>query len=339
MPRAFVTGVSGPLLSDAERRFLSEADPFGLILFRRNVEGSDQIRRLTDDFRDCVGRDAPVMVDQEGGRVQRLTAPVWRKYPSASRIARAAAVSADEALIADVARVMAADLREVGITVDCMPCLDLGMPGQSDVIGDRAYDGDPAVVARAGRAVAAGLLAGGVLPVIKHIPGHGRATVDSHHALPVVTAGIDDLTALDFAPFVALSDLPAAMTAHLVFTDIDPDWPATQSPIVISQIIRGLIGFDGLLFSDDLSMNALIGPIGERAGRCLAAGCDVALHCNGVLAEMEEVASVAPRLSGDGLRRADAALSRIGPPDRLDVEPVLARLDAALAAFDVATGI
>jgi beta-N-acetylhexosaminidase len=339
MPRAFVTGLAGPILGDDERRFLAEADPFGVILFRRNVETPDQVARLTADIRAAAGRDLPVLVDQEGGRVQRLTAPHWRRYPSAQRLARACATCGDDDLVRDVARLMAEDLRAVGITVDCMPCLDLGLPGMTTAIGDRAYGGDVATVIRSGRAAMAGMLAGGVLPVIKHIPGHGRAAVDSHHDLPVVTATFDELSATDFVPFVALSDAPAAMTAHLVYTAIDPDWPATQSSAVVHGIIRGTIGFDGLLFSDDLSMNALVGPLGDRAARALAAGCDVALHCNGVMSEMLEVASAAPDLTADGARRAAAALSRIGGADTVDAEAVVVRLEAALAGYDVASGI
>ncbi|WP_181702750.1 beta-N-acetylhexosaminidase [Chthonobacter albigriseus] len=337
MTLAFVTGVAGTVLTDDERRFLADARPWGMILFRRNVESPDQLRALTAEFRSIVGWEAPVLVDQEGGRVQRLTAPNWRKYPSARRLAEAA--SGDLALMRDTARLMAEDLRAAGITVDCMPNLDLGFPGQSEVVGDRAYAGDPAKVAAHGRAVADGLLAGGVLPVIKHIPGHGRATVDSHHALPVVTAPLADLEAADFAPFLALADLPAAMTAHVVYTALDPDWPATQSSVVIGEIIRGLIGFQGLLFSDDLSMNALTGSLGERAGFCLRAGCDIALHCNGILAEMEQVAAAAPELSGMALARAERALSFVRPPDTVDVAAINVRLDAALAAFDAGTSI
>ncbi|WP_181706918.1 beta-N-acetylhexosaminidase [Chthonobacter rhizosphaerae] len=329
MPRAFITGVSGPALTDAERRFIADADPWGLILFRRNVGAPDEVRRLTDDFRAAVGWAAPVLVDQEGGRVQRLTAPHWRKYPSARRLLEAA--SGDLTLVRDAARAMAADLRAAGITVDCAPCLDLGLPGQSTVIGDRAFSGDPAVVTAAGRAAAVGFLAGGVLPVIKHMPGHGRALVDSHHHLPVVEAAYDDLAALDFAPFMALADLPAAMTAHIVYTAIDPDRPATQSPIVIDEIIRGVIGFDGLLLSDDVSMNALEGAVGLRAERSLTAGCDIALHCNGLMDEMEAVAAVAPVLAGPALERATRALSAIAEPDTVDLEAIHARLDRALA--------
>jgi beta-N-acetylhexosaminidase len=339
MTRAFVTGLSGTVLTDAERRFLAEAEPFGVILFRRNVEDPAQVLRLTDDVREAAGRDLPVLVDQEGGRVQRLSAPHWRAYPAAQRIARAAATTGDERLIEDAARLMAADLRAVGITIDCMPCLDLWMPGITLAIGDRAYGGDPKAVAAAGRAAARGLAAGGVLPVMKHIPGHGRATLDSHLALPIVTASFEELAATDFAPFVALADLPAAMTAHLVYTAIDPDWPATQSEVVIAEVIRGVIGFDGLLFSDDLSMQALTGPIEERARRCLAAGCDIALHCNGKIEEMEAVAAVAPRLDGRAARRAADALAHAGAPEPVEAEAIVARLESALASFDVALNI
>lgn len=339
MPRAFVTGLSGAVPTAAERDFLRAADPWGLILFRRNVEDPAQLARLVADVRDVLGRRAPVLIDQEGGRVQRMGAPHWRKYPSAARLAAAADLVADPALVRDVARLMAADLAAVGIDVDCAPCLDLATPGTTPAIGDRSFGGDPARVAACGRAVADGLLAGGVLPVIKHLPGHGRARVDSHHELPVVDAPAGDLLALDFAPFVALSDLPAAMTAHLVYTTIDPDRPATQSPVVIGEVIRGLIGFDGLLFSDDLSMNALEGDLGERAGRALAAGCDVALHCNGDIAEMEAVAAAAPVLAGRSAERAEAALARIGAPDDADLDAIAARMAAALSAHDAAAGI
>lgn len=339
MTRAFVTGLAGTAITEAERHFVAEAAPFGLILFRRNVTDRGQLARLVADFRDAVGWAAPVMVDQEGGRVRRLGPPNWRAYPSAARLAEAAALVGDPALVRDVARLMAADLAEVGIDVDCAPCLDLGLPGVTPAIGDRAFSADPAVVAAHGRAVADGLLAGGVLPVVKHVPGHGRAVVDSHHALPVVDAPLDELQALDFTPFVALADLPAAMTAHLVYTAVDPDHPATQSPVVIAEIIRGLIGFDGLLFSDDVSMNALSGGVGTRADRALKAGCDIALHCNGVMAEMEAVAAVAPPLAGRARERADAALSRIGPADTVDLDAIAARLAAALAAADTAAGI
>ena len=339
MTRAFVTGLAGPVPTPDELAFFRRSEPFGLILFRRNVADRDQLKALTSAFRDAVGWTAPVLIDQEGGRVQRMTEPHWRRYPSAERLLAAAELCGDRTLVRDVAAVMAGDLAEVGIDVDCAPCLDLRLPGATTAIGDRAFSGDPRKVAAAGRAVADGLLAGGLLPVIKHLPGHGRAVVDSHHDLPVVTASLEELTVSDFVPFIALADLPAAMTAHLVYTAIDPERPATASPIVIGEILRGLIGFDGLLFSDDLSMNALKGGLGERAANALAAGCDIALHCNGLLPEMEEVAAAAPELTGKSRERADAALSRRGAPATLDRAAVLDRLDRALAAHDAGASI
>ncbi|SCM75256.1 Beta-hexosaminidase [uncultured Pleomorphomonas sp.] len=336
MSRAFVTGLRGTALSADERAFLADAAPWGLILFCRNVENPDQVRRLTGDFRDALGWNAPVLIDQEGGRVQRLTAPHWRTYPSGRRLAGAAAVAGDLKLIEDVARLIGDDLAAVGIDVDCAPCLDIATPGMTPAIGDRSYGERPDRVAAAGRAFADGLTAAGVLPVIKHVPGHGRARVDSHHELPVVDADLDSLAASDFAPFAALADLPAAMTAHLVYTAIDADRPATQSPVVIERIIRDRIGFDGLLFSDDLSMNALKGTLAERARATLAAGCDIALHCSGDIGEMVAVAAEAPELVGKAAARAERALKgRAGSPHD-DADGVLARLDAALAAFDVA---
>lgn len=334
MSRAFVTGLKGTVLSAEERAFLAEAAPWGLILFRRNVESPEQLKRLTGDFRDAVGWQAPVLVDQEGGRVQRLTAPHWRKYPSGRRLAGAAALAGDDRLIADVAHLIGDDLAAAGIDVDCAPCLDIATPDMTPAIGDRSYGERPDLVARAGRAFADGLMAAGLLPVVKHVPGHGRASVDSHHELPVVDADLDGLAAADFMPFAALADLPAAMTAHLVYTAIDPARPATQSPIVIEDVIRGRIGFDGLLFSDDLSMNALKGTLAERARATLAAGCDIALHCSGDMSEMTAVAAEAPELVGKAATRAERALKvRVGSPHD-DADGVLARLDAALAAYD-----
>lgn len=336
MSRAFVTGLKGAVLSAEERSFLADAAPWGLILFRRNVEDQDQLKRLTGEFRDAVGWQAPVLIDQEGGRVQRLTAPNWRKYPSGRRLAGAASLVGDIKLIEDVAHLMGDDLSAVGIDVDCAPCLDIATDGMTPAIGDRSYGERPEMVADAGRAFANGLMAAGILPVIKHVPGHGRARVDSHHELPVVDASLESLAATDFIPFAALADLPAAMTAHLVYTAIDADRPATQSSEVIEKIIRDRIGFDGLLFSDDLSMNALKGTIAQRARATLAAGCDIALHCSGDMAEMVAVAAEAPLLAGKAASRAEKALKgRAGSPHD-DVEGVLARLDAALAAFDAA---
>lgn len=329
-PCAFVAGCSGPTLTADEAAFFRQATPWGFILFRRNIVDPEQVIRLTTALRETVGRDdAPVLVDQEGGRVQRLGPPHWPKYPPGGRYA-----GADDPaeLVRLGARLIAHDLRAVGITVDCLPVLDVPVPGSHDIIGDRAYGDDPRSVAERGRAAAQGLLAGGVLPVMKHVPGHGRATADSHEHLPRVAATLEELTARDVVPFARNADLPLAMTAHVVFEAIDPDLPATLSPTVIASVVRGLIGFDGLLLTDDLSMKALSGSFRERAERALAAGCDVALHCNGDLAEMEAVASGCPRLSGPSLRRAATALDLIAqPPQPFDVVDARRGFDAVLA--------
>ena len=259
-----------------------------------------------------MGRsDAPVLVDQEGGRVQRLGPPHWPAYPAGASYATVGDGN-DPAEAARLGgRLIAADLRNVGITIDCAPVLDVVTPATHRAIGNRAYGSDAASVARLGRAFAEGLLAGGVLPVVKHMPGHGRATVDSHLDLPVVETGFDELQAIDFAPFMALADLPMGMTAHVVFTALDATDPATTSRIVIERVIRGSIGFDGLLLSDDLSMEALKGTLGERAAAALAAGCDIALHCNGKLDEARATADAAPPLAGRAAERAARALALI----------------------------
>jgi beta-N-acetylhexosaminidase len=296
-PRAIAFGCAGERLSPAERSFFAAADPLGFILLRRNCADPEQVRALIGELRECVGRDdAPVLIDQEGGRVARLQPPHWRRYPAAARLAALRDPDAEEAVRLG-ARLIAGDLAALGVTVDCAPVLDLPIAGADSVIGDRAYGNDPARVARLGRAMAEGLLAGGVLPVVKHIPGHGRARVDSHHALPVVEAAEDELADTDFAPFRALADMPWAMTAHIVFAVIDPSRPATLSPQVIERAIRGAIGFDGVLASDDIGMGALSGTIGERVRGALAAGCDLVLHCNGGLDEMAEAAEAAGPLS------------------------------------------
>jgi beta-N-acetylhexosaminidase len=330
MSRAFVTGVEGTELSNAEKDFLRDAAPWGLILFRRNIDTPNQLRRLTADFRDAVGWDAPVLIDQEGGRVQRLAAPHWRVYPSAARLGAAARGEPD--LVFATARLMAGDLRAVGITIDCAPCLDLRRIETTKAIGDRSFGADPDDVIRCGRAFAEGLIAGGVLPVIKHIPGHGRATIDSHLDLPRVDASLDDLENTDFAPFRALADLPAAMTAHVVYASADPDRPATLSSAVLDDVIRRRIGFSGLLLSDDLSMKALSGRLGDRAQRVLASGCDIALYCAGIASEMAEVAAAVPELAGKARARAERALAALGEPEPFDANAAVVRLEAALAA-------
>ncbi len=324
-----------------ERAFFAETRPWGFILFRRNVDSPAQVKALVDELRDSVGRaDAPVLIDQEGGRVQRLGPPHWPKYPPGSAYLKAVndPMAARE-LVRLGARLIAHDLRELGITVDCVPVLDVPVPGAHDIIGDRAYAQDPATVTQLGRAAAEGLLAGGVLPIIKHIPGHGRAFSDSHHDLPVVETDLATLDAWDFAPFKALSDMPMAMTAHVVFTAVDAKRPATTSKKGI-RLMREHLGFSGLIMSDDLSMKALSGTLTERAEQSLKAGCDVILHCNGDLDEMRKVAEGTGKLKGEAKRRAEASLARIvHTPEPLDVTEARARLEAALSGrFEAAKG-
>ncbi len=333
MTGAFICGVAGAKLSHEEREFLRGAQPFGVILFRRNVESPAQLRELTDSIQDAVGKgETPILVDQEGGRVQRLAPPHWRRYPSAALYERAGAtVAAAEGLAWLGGRLIAHDLREVGIAIDCLPVLDAPQPGAHDVIGDRAYSRDPAVVARIARAAAKGLLAGGVAPVIKHIPGHGRARADSHLELPVVDAPLRELERVDFAPFVANADLPIAMTAHVVYSALDPAAPATLSPRVIGETIRRHIGFDGLLLTDDLSMRALSGSFSARAAGAIAAGCDIALHCNGDLGEARAVAEGAGLLRGRALERAEAALALLKRREAFNPVDGAREFDAGLA--------
>ena len=306
------------------------AEPWGLILFQRNCAEPDQIRSLVADFRTCVGRgDAPVLIDQEGGRVQRLRPPHWRAYPGAARFGALYQTDPQGArrAVRNCTRLIAHDLRELGITVDCLPVLDVPQPGSHRVIGDRAYGASPGQVADLARCAAQAMLDGGVLPVIKHVPGHGRALADSHKALPVVDATAGELRAVDFPPFADLSDMPIAMTAHVVYTAFDSDLPATQSPAVVGGIIRGELGFDGLLVTDDLGMYALSGPMSERTTRALEAGCDIALHCSGILAEAEQVAAAAPELTGRPAERARDALARIVEPGEFDVDEAQSDLD------------
>jgi beta-N-acetylhexosaminidase len=331
MPLAFICGCAGPALDAEERAFLRDARPWGLILFKRNVVDRAQLAALTEAFRECVDRlDAPVLIDQEGGRVQRLGSPHWRAYPAAARF-EAAADPSRAAWLA--ARLIAHDLREVGITVDCAPVLDVADAETHAVIGARAFSRSPERVAALGRAFCEGLVAGGVLPIVKHMPGHGRARADSHLEPPVVTASEVELARRDFAPFAALRDAPMAMTAHVVFIAIDPAAPATVSPIVVERVMRGAIGFNGLIVSDDLSMKALGGSLAERARAVFAAGLDVALHCNGDLAEARAVAEASPKLelNDASIRRAELALLKIvDGPQPFDADAARAELDAAL---------
>ena len=311
MSLACVFGLAGQRLGDAERAFFKDADPWGFILFRRNIANADQVRALTSELRACVGRtNAPVFVDQEGGRVQRLGPPHWPAYPAGRAYLE---VSRDPEVRRSLTRLggrlIAADLEAVGIDVDCAPVLDVPAAGSHDIIGDRAWSDDSAEVAVLGRAFAEGLLAGRVLPVIKHIPGHGRALADSHEALPRVDASLPELER-DFAPFRSLSDMPMAMTGHVVFSSVDKRRPATTSRRCIGKIIRDSLGFAGLLISDDLSMKALDGSLRRRAQDAHAAGCDIVLHCNGDPAEMREVAAGSRRLRGHARARAEWALNR-----------------------------
>ena len=331
MPRAFICGCAGLALSAEEKGFLRASDPWGLILFKRNVAGRDQLRDLTESFRDCVGRaGAPVLVDQEGGRVQRMGPPHWRAYPAPSALETKLAPAGAESAAGLIARLIAHDLREAGITVDCAPVIDVVEPESHAFIATRAVSARPERVIAMGRSIAEGLLAGGVAPVIKHMPGHGRARADSHFELPAVDAPREALKR-DFAPFAALKDMPMAMSAHVVFSAIDPDRSATTSRKVVEEIMRGEIGFDGLIMSDDISMKALGGSCDERAKAIIAAGLDVVLHCNGELDEARAAASAAPELSGESLRRDEAALAAIRPPQPFDAEQALGEFAGIVA--------
>lgn len=334
-PRAVIFGCGGLELSAEEARFFKQVDPLGFILFRRNIEEPAQVRRLVAALRACVGRDdAPILIDQEGGRVARIGPPHWPSFPSGAEIARrwrqAPEVAVETAWRAG--RLIAEELHALGIDVDCAPVLDVPAPDGHDIIGDRAYGAGPEPVIALGGAFARGLLDGGVLPVIKHVPGHGRATADSHFDLPVVTVERAALAATDFAPFRALAGLPIAMTAHVVYTAIDAAAPATCSPKVISEVVRGEIGFGGLLLSDDLSMKALSGSFAARTESALAAGCDIALHCNGDPTEMQEVAEAAPEMSAEAWARWEAAAALRRPPAPIGTQAWRQRLDGLLSA-------
>jgi beta-N-acetylhexosaminidase len=306
--KAAIFGCAGTALSAEERAFFRDADPLGFILFARNVETPEQTRRLTEELRSCVARaEAPVLIDQEGGRVARLRPPHWRKAPPARVMGELYARDSEAGLEATRlnSRLLAADVSSTGCDVDCVPVLDIAFPETHAVIGDRAYAAQPEAVAALGRAAAEGLLAEGVMPVIKHIPGHGRATVDSHESLPRVSASRDILERTDFLPFKLLADLPWGMTAHVLYETIDSEAALTVSARGVNDVVRGHIGFDGLLLSDDLSMQALGGTLAERAARALAAGCDIALHCNGRMDEMVEVAGRIGEMTRAAVRRFD----------------------------------
>lgn len=309
--KSFITGCAGPVLSDEEQSFMATQRPWGLILFARNIESPEQLRQLTGDFRRCVARhDAPVFIDQEGGRVRRLRAPHWPDYPAMGKLAGLWRSNPDQARRAVYlqSRLMGHDLQDLDITVNCLPVLDVRRREASDIVGDRALGEDPEVVSVLGMDVLAGCLDAGVIPVMKHVPGHGRALVDSHLELPRVSVDLETLEAWDFKPFERLKDCPMAMTAHIVFDAIDPERPVTQSATAISSIIRERLGFKGCLLSDDISMKALGGTLSSRVTTIVDAGCDFVLHCNGNLDEMVEVAASVPEVDELRQTRAEQAL-------------------------------
>ena len=333
MTRAFICGLEGLEITGDERAFLREAQPWGLILFARNCDTPEQIQRLVSAARDAVGSDLPILIDQEGGQVQRLRAPYWQNYPSARQLGALYSHSPDAGLSAarSCARLIAHDLHALGITINCAPVLDVAQRGTHDAIGTRAYSTDPDIVAALAGAVAEGFMEGGVLPVVKHAPGQGRAEQDTHYDVSVVDAAPSELDACDMRPFRALRHLPLAMTCHVVFSAFD-DRPVTLSPVVIGDIIRGAIGYDGLLLTDDLSMKALSGTMRSKASDAIAAGCDIALHCNGDLSEAQDVAAAVPELAGQSKARADKALRLRRSPESFDVTASrrsLEELDAA----------
>lgn len=328
-----IYGCSGTVLTDEERGFFADAKPWGFILFARNITDRDQVRSLVESLRATVNdARAPVLIDQEGGRVARLKPPVWKERPAAARFGELHNIASETAYEAAYlhARLIAHDLFDLGINVDCMPVLDVPVEGANDVIGDRALSKDRAAVVDLGRALIEGLVDGGVLPVMKHVPGHGRAMADSHLALPRVATPREELSHTDFVPFRGLASCPMAMTAHVVYEAIDPKRPATTSPRVVNEVIRSEIGFEGLLMSDDLSMKALDGPLATRAKAAQFAGCDIVLHCNGGMDEMRDVAKEAKPLEGASLKRANAALAHLVAPQAFDAEAGEARLAALL---------
>ena len=330
--RAFISGVAGTTINPGEVAVLRDAGRFGLILFKRNIESPAQVKALTSQFRDVVGRDAPVLVDQEGGRVQRLGPPHWPPYPPGAAYAALYEAERGRGLTAARlgGRLIAEDLVAVGIDIDCVPVADVPVAGADEVIGNRAFGHTPDQVAALAAAMAEGVLAAGVLPVVKHLPGHGRANADSHLALPVVDTDRATLEATDFAAFRPLSSLPLGMTAHVVFSAIDAAQPATTSAIMIREVIRGSIGFEGLLMSDDVSMGALSGTLAERSRAAIAAGCDLVLHCNGDLAEMRQVAEASPLLAGEAAVRAKRALALRQRRDPIDLVAARAQFAALM---------
>ena len=338
--RAFICGLAGPKLSDKERHFLGDQQPWGVVLFARNLRNTNQIKALTADNRATLDRErVPILIDQEGGRVQRICPPLCRAYPAARTYGNL--YRRDPVLGVEAARLGAKliglDLGNFGITVNCMPVLDIPTEGSDAAIGDRAYGNDADTVLTLGGAAADGLMAAGVMPVMKHLPGHGRAKVDSHKKLPIIETALARLEETDFMPFrLWARRIPAGMTAHVVLTAVDDERPATLSDRVIGGIIRRRFGFDGLLMTDDISMDALNGPVSERAEKAIRAGCDLVLHCNGDADEMAAVAAAVPELAGDALRRAEAAFDSTSQSAAHDRKALHARFDDILAQVEAA---
>jgi len=332
-PRAVIFGCSGPKLSPAEKAFFRDCDPWAFILFARNVETPEQIRRLTDDLRNAVGREALVFIDQEGGRVQRLRPPHFRDCPPAQRFGHIYASDPEKGKRAIWInhRLIADELRSVGVTANCAPVLDLPVAKADPIISDRAFANNPASVIDMAHAAMAGLMSGGVAPVIKHIPGHGRADVDSHKALPVIKTWERVLSDTDYLPFMAFADAPMAMTAHVVVKHADPDLPVTLSATAMRELVRGKLGYDGLVMTDDLDMKALSGDLEDLTRRALKAGCDIGLHCNGKMRSMVKVAKGAGMLEGKALIRAITADYCAATPDEFDAQAALAELDELMA--------
>ncbi len=334
-----IFGCEGPRLSDTERVFFRKYNPVGLILFARNCETSGQVRELISDFKKSVTVPKPlILIDQEGGRVQRLTQPNWPVYPAAGRVAQLASSNLDEAkrAINLLGRLLASDLAPLGINVNCAPVLDVLRPETHDIIGDRALGTDAMRVIHLGRALCDGLLSGGILPVIKHIPGHGLAAIDSHKGLPIVNASVEELDAVDFAPFRALRDMPLAMTAHLVFTAFDRLRPVTTSDVLIRDVLRERIGYKGVIMSDDITMSALEGSMEERARSALSAGCDIVLHCNGIITEMRAVAGAVQKTSqilAESLAQMDALRRSALSNDEFNPEQARSQLSEVLVGY------
>ena len=334
--KAFISGCAGLQLSETELRFFQDHQPWGFILFARNINDREQVLRLTDQMRECVGRpDVPILIDQEGGRVQRLRPPNWYFYPPGRVLGQLFESDQKKGRRAAWlhARLIANDLCEIGVNVDCLPILDVPVASVHDAIGDRAYSSDAEIVGQIGEAVAEGLLAGGVLPIIKHMPGHGRSVCDSHLDLPRVDTGLEELMASDFKPFAKLNKTGMAMTAHIIYEAIDENNPATTSPKLVADIIRGKLGFEGLLISDDVSMNALSGDYRTRAQSIFGAGVDIVLHCNGEMEQMSEIAAVTPHLAGKALDRANAALRPLKPAEKAEIKQLREEMEGLLSPF------